>query len=298
MSAAHRMARMSRLVRFCIVVGCSALLIGVVAAWVIGGRLVAPARAEIGAPPAELNGVSIELQSDSGEIIRGWHLVNVDSRSVVVLTHGIRGNRRAMLPRARELFRRGYSVVMIDLQAHGETPGTNITLGHLERHDVAAAVSYARREHPSEGIGVIGVSLGGASALLASPMGLDALILEAVFPSISAAVHNRVSAQLGPFSWLPASLLLLQLQPRLGVAPANLRPIDHIPNIGCPVFIVSGVEDQHTTVDEAKQMFDAAVEPKQMWLVPNAAHVDLHQAAPAEYESKVIEFLAGHMKGR
>ncbi|MDG2359568.1 MAG: hypothetical protein P8M20_07945 [Planctomycetaceae bacterium] len=59
----------------------------------------------------------------------------------------------------------GYSVVMIDLQAHGEIFGTQITSGHLEKHDARAAVEFARNQHSNESIGV---SLGGAYALLAS----------------------------------------------------------------------------------------------------------------------------------
>jgi uncharacterized protein len=38
-------------------------------------------------------------------------------------------------------------------------------------------------------------------------------------------------------------------------------------------------------------MFAAAPEPKEFWLVPGAAHVDLHAAAGPEYELRVLAFL-------
>jgi fermentation-respiration switch protein FrsA (DUF1100 family) len=166
----------------------------------------------------------------------------------------------------------------------------------LERHDVRAAVKYARQEHPGEPIGVIGVSLGGAAALLASPLDIDALVLESVYPNINDAIHNRVSARLGPFSTIPTALLLIQLQPRLGVSPSELRPIDYIAKVECPVYVVSGTADQHTTAAESEAMYSAAVAPKDLWLVEDAAHVDLFRAEPTQYRRRIGEFLQLHLR--
>ena len=37
-------------------------------------------------------------------------------------------------------------------------------------------------------------------------------------------------------------------------------------------------------------------EPKQLWLVPGAAHVDLDRFAGAEYERRVLDFLADSLR--
>ena len=164
-------------------------------------------------------------------------------------------------------------------------------MGHLEQHDVRAAVEFARRKHPDEPVAVVGVSLGGAAALLASPLSIDALVLESVYPNIHDAVHNRVAAKLGPLSSFPAWLLLSQLQPRLGISPMDLRPIDHISEIDCPVCVLSGMEDLHTTESETREIYLAAEEPKQLWLVEGAGHVDLFRASPERYRKEVVGFL-------
>ena len=74
--------------------------------------------------------------------------------------------------------------------------------------DVRAAVNFAREHHPGEPVALLGVSLGGAAALLASPLPIDALIVESAFPTISEAIHNRIPAALGPLRCVPAWLLL------------------------------------------------------------------------------------------
>jgi alpha-beta hydrolase superfamily lysophospholipase len=170
---------------------------------------------------------------------------------------------------------------MIDLQAHGESPGKQVTFGYLEKHDARAAVEFARQNHPNEPIAVVGVSLGGASALLASPLGIDALVLESVYPNITAAVHNRVAARLGPFSAVPVELFLIQLEYRLGISPARLRPIDHLPDVG-----------------ETKRMFSVALQPKELMLVDRAAHVDLYRVSPVEYKTRVLRFLEENMRSQ
>ncbi len=180
---------------------------------------------------------------------------------------------------------------MIDFQAHGESPGEAITIGYREKHDVVAAVGYARETFKGLPVVVVGVSMGGAAAVLASPLGVDALVLESVYPDIRTAVQNRVRKRLGAAYWLPSELLLLQLGPRLGIGLGHLRPIDRIAEAECPVLIISGAEDLHTTVADTKAIFQEASAPKELWLVDGAGHVDLHKAAGEQYERRVIEFL-------
>jgi uncharacterized protein len=268
------------------------LAAGLFASTFVAGQLVTPRQRKIGLPPADLPATSISLKSDSGATIAGWHIPADNRNGAIVLLHGIRGSRLSMLDRARMLYGEGYSIVMIDLQGHGESSGDQITIGHLEKHDARAAVEFARLQHPDEPIGVIGVSLGGASALLASPLEIDALVIESVYPDIESAINNRVAARLGPLSGVPAWLLLMQLEPRLGIEKTQLRPIDHVSTIGCPVLVISGTEDVHTTEAETRRIFEAAQERKELWLVDGAAHVDLLTVSPKEYRKRVVQFFA------
>ncbi|PAY16157.1 alpha/beta hydrolase [Rhodopirellula sp. SM50] len=289
--------RRRRMIRRAMIAASCLLVTGLIASWFVAGALVAPSPRLIGDPPRELNATAFVVKSGSGSLISGWHTRPDAGNGVIVLLHGIHGSRLSMLQRARMLHDAGYATVMIDFQAHGESPGDAITVGYLEQHDVRAAVEFARREHPNEPIGVIGVSLGGAAALLASPLKIDALVLESVYPNIRDAIHNRVAAKLGPLSSIPASMLLLQFRPRLGFSPQELRPIDHLPDVGCPVCVASGSGDLHTTASETQAMFSAATKPKRLWLVDGAEHVDLFGEAPIEYRERILGFFDEYLRG-
>jgi fermentation-respiration switch protein FrsA (DUF1100 family) len=49
--------------------------------------------------------------------------------------------------------------------------------------------------------------------------------------------------------------------------------------------------DEHTTPAETWALFAKAPEPRQLWMVPGAAHVDLYRVAPEEYRRRVLAFL-------
>src|SRR3954466_1874987 len=125
----------------------------------------------------------------------------------------------------------------------------------------------------------------------APPLELRAAVLEAVYPSIDRAVVNRLRMRIGPLASVTAPLLLLQLQPRIGVAPAELRPVDHIAKLGCPVLVIAGTRDRHTTLADTQMLFAAARDPKELWLIPDAAHVDYLQFAGDVYRSRIVAFL-------
>jgi fermentation-respiration switch protein FrsA (DUF1100 family) len=147
---------------------------------------------------------------------------------------------------------------------------------------------------PGRPVGIIGFSLGGAATLLAAPaLHVDAAVLEAVYPSIDRAVVNRLEMQAGPFGKMAAPLLLLQLRPRLGITSDDLKPVDHIAQIGCPVLVASGTADRHTTMEDTRVLFEAAREPKELWWVEGATHVDLLGFAGDMYRQRILAFLGG-----
>jgi pimeloyl-ACP methyl ester carboxylesterase len=150
---------------------------------VTGWLLSKPMQMRVGDPPADLHTQSISFASDSGATVRGWWCPTANSRGAVLLLPGIRANRLSMVDRARFLRRAGYAILLIDFQATGETKGDHITFGWKESRDVIAAVDFIHHVEPSNRIVVVGSSLGGAAALLATPpLKVEGLVLEAVYP--------------------------------------------------------------------------------------------------------------------
>jgi len=262
---------------------------GAFAGWLLAHSV----QTRIGNPPGDLNAKSVTFGSDSGATVHGWWCPIQNAKGAVLLLPGIRANRLSMVERAQFLRRAGYSVLLIDFQATGETKGDHITFGWKEGRDVLAAINFVRETDPTAPVAIIGSSLGGVAALLATPpLKIDALVLEEVYPTIEIATRNRMENYLGVFGRTLTPLLLNQLQRRLAISATQLRPVDHIASVECPVFIISGENDKNTRPTDTRMLIERARNPKEVWFVPNAGHVDLHKAAQQEYETRVLAFLA------
>lgn len=260
-------------------------------------RLTQPDQKPVGAAPPDLHAAELTIASESGSALRAWFVEGERGQGAILLLHGVHANRLAMLRRARWFAQAGYAVLLIDFQAHGESPGKDITFGHLESRDARAAFDELQRRAPGERIGIVGVSMGGAATLLAQPpLPAAALVLEQVYPTIDEALDNRLRLYLGPpGAWLQAPLERATSK-RLHLDPAQLRPIDHIHDQHEPVFVIAGDADRHTTLAQSRALFAAAGEPKQLWVVPGAEHVDLADRVPDEYAARVLAFFAATVR--
>ncbi|MEP3480459.1 MAG: alpha/beta fold hydrolase [Fuerstiella sp.] len=283
-----------------VVVGaCGFILLAFAILWAVCEHLVAPVPVMVLSTQVDLPVSDLSLTTDLGATVKGWWIAGDDDAATVVLLHPLRGSRLTMLRRAQLLHGEGYSVVMIDLQGHGESSGDAITMGGLERHSAIAAVQYARMKSGNKPVVVLGTSLGGAAFLLSQQVEIEGLILESVYSTISEATHNRMALRMG--SWSASMLspfLLWQLESRLRLSRHDLRPIDELSKLSCPVLMMSGSEDKHTLPAEVRAMFKqlapSAVNQRrhELWLVDQAGHVDLYDFAGEAYERRVLGFLS------
>ena len=272
---------------------CGALFSSV---YVLGNILTSPHQSDFNLKPDDLAVEDIIFSSKTGKLLSGWFIKGEQGQGGILLMHSVRSDRREMIGRARMLNKAGYSILLFDFQAHGKSPGEHITFGFLESQDADAAFDLLQNRLPDEPVGIIGVSLGGASALTGSIKNLaDAIIIEMVYPTLEEAVDNRITMRLGSLGRYLSPLLLTQIKPRLGFDPEQLSPIDQLKHTTSPIFIIAGSEDEHTTLSESERMYGNASEPKQKWIVQGAAHQNLFEYDPEQYRAKVLTFFKEHL---
>lgn len=254
------------------------------------GNVIPPARTVAALPV-----FNISFYNRRGNLISGWLALRAPHAPVVILTHGTPGNRVDMVPRAAFLFDHGYNVLLFDFQSYGESQGAFSTLGMVESEDVLASITYLRSlpDTDDSKIGVLGLSMGATAAVLASSQTSDILALVAESCPVDATrVHGDV-----PNDQVRAADREL-VEEAYGVDITQARPIDVVDRLAgrTAIFFVNGDNDDETPLAGMYQLYSAAGEPKQYWVVAGAGHAQSFALSSDDYASRVDAFFDTYLK--
>jgi fermentation-respiration switch protein FrsA (DUF1100 family) len=236
----------------------------------------------------------VDFQSEDGLSLSAW-VVPTQNSATVILVHGHGGNRAQLLDEAAMLVEGGYGALLIDLRNSGSSEDSLTTMGYLEVLDVGGALAFlsAQPENDPERIGLLGHSMGGATAILAAVRHpeIKAVIAESTFTSVEDNISDSFQALTGlpPFPFAP--LVVWFGEREAGVDISQVSPLDGIEAISPrAVFIVHGELDELIPVRNAHQLYAAAGEPKELYVIPNADHGGLPQAQPEAYRERIVGF--------
>jgi dipeptidyl aminopeptidase/acylaminoacyl peptidase len=268
-------------------------------------RMVSPGRRpflpEEGEPatPADL-GLAYEdvrFTTDDGVTLSGWLIpAGRETRAAVVLMHGFSWHRLPWLAGFVPWLQPRYHVLQFDFRGHGGSDDALITLGTLEQRDVAAAVHFLA----GRGLGPIalmGISMGGSVAIMAAPdLPVAAVVADAAYADLRNPIANRMRASGYPLTRLGAGLVVGAASLR---ARVRLRsPMQQVARLAPRgLLLIAPAEDRLVSPAQSQRMYEAAGEPKELFVVEGAAHAEAHTAAPDAYERRVLDFLARHLDG-
>ena len=205
--------------------------------------------------------------------------------AVILLAHGYNDNRPESL--YAMFVKRGYGVLAWDARAHGDSEGDLSTFGYSERMDVESALDFVLAQDGVEHVGVWGGSMGGATVILAAAEHpeIEAVVADSAYPSLEDVLRYNM-----PFPLLQPFLFFFG-EYHSGVDMDDIRPVDVIGQISPrPVFIIDGWSDAAVAMNSPYRLFDAAQEPKQIWVEEGVPHLGMYAHNPKKYENKVVGF--------
>jgi len=199
---------------------------------------------------------------------------------VVLYLHGNGSNVGANVEHANRFHRLGLSVFVIDYRGYGKSQGDFPSESQVYE-DAQLAWDYLVKQrgvNPNQ-IYIYGHSLGGAIAIDLAVRHPEAagLIVEGSFTSTRA----MVDFQKGLFWLFPIDWLLTQ----------RFDSLSKVDRLQMPVLFIHGTADNVVPVEMSKKLFDAAPEPKQLYIVPDGGHNNVAQIGGAEYLQIVSQFL-------
>jgi len=227
---------------------------------------------------------NVTLVTADGLALAAWYVPAVrppgpQGSPSIILTHGLMDQKWTMLQLVPWLHEAGYHVMMFDFRGHGESDKEPTTIGRLEVRDVQAALDWLEAEGVGDQVGGLGMSLGAAALVntAAQDPRLDALVLDSLFASWADTDFAR-DYRLPP-DWL---------------VPGVPSPVELLPDVHLPVFIIHGTADILTQEAHAYRLYEVANEPKEVW-INDSGHAWSAWTYPELYRDKVLSFFDEHL---
>jgi pimeloyl-ACP methyl ester carboxylesterase len=220
-----------------------------------------------------------------------------------VLVHGYADAKVGAIAWAPLWHELGYNLLVPDLRAHGESGGKFTTAGFFERHDLVQVINQTRAERPAETrqIVLFGASMGAvvaaATAVEMGPNEVSAVVLESPMADMRNAISAHID-RLGLPGGLIRSAALWLGQLMSGVRFADIRTVDLLARLSCPVMVISPPRDVYLLPGDAEAIRTAVAARTAAggadcyWLTDNAEHLTAIVCDPAEYRRRVAVFLA------
>jgi uncharacterized protein len=235
----------------------------------------------------------IDLTARDGIRLHSWLFRSPTAEASVIVLHGHGGNKHTTLPLATMLYP-AYNVLLLDHRGHGESGGVRTTIGYEERLDVHAAVDVLMGRGLGP-VGIFGMSMGGATAILAAAEDerISVVVADSPFARLRWAIQQAANlrgypAVLTPaISYLGCLMTALHLRYRMEA----FDPVEVIERIAPrPFLLMHGTEDEIIPVASAHTLYARAGEPKELWLQDGLKHCRAVEEAYEPFRERVRGF--------
>jgi uncharacterized protein len=226
---------------------------------------------------------SVTFKSRDGLDLTGWWLPADKPVGTILHCHGNGINMSNHLPLVSFLVDAGFNVFVFDYRGYGKSGGGRPTHTGTVIDSLSACDYVLSRPDAGDAIGVFGQSLGAGLAVqvAAEFQQVKAVAIEGGFTSyrgIAVDTYNR--SPLGKVGGFIVSFLV----PDSFSAKRTLSQVS--PR---PVLIIHGSADHIIPVKMAHTLYEAAKEPKELYIIQGGGHME-ELPEPEAYESKIISF--------
>jgi len=266
----------------------------------VGYLWVKPLRLLLEQPiPPDVSVEDVYFPGRDGTRLHGLYMAGRPRRPVLLLCHGYFKSVAEPFELACELNRLGYEILLIDFRACGLSDGRFTTLGYREVLDLLGAVDYLRARLGDLPIGVLGISMGAVAAIMAAAEcpHVEAMVVDSAYADLESAIGKKLTDYLR----LPFLVPLGWVSIRLGewVSQGNVAAVRAVDYVGLlaprPLLLIYGELDDYLPSDHPQRLFDAANEPKELWLAPGSGHAMARLDHPQEYVQRVQAFFGRYL---
>jgi pimeloyl-ACP methyl ester carboxylesterase len=223
----------------------------------------------------------------------GWFFPGLRGAPVLILCHGYRWQRGDVVTLATTLAENQYNVFVFDFSGHGKAPGAT-TLGPRETTEVLTTIATMaqRADVDKTRIGLWGANVGGYAALVAAAADrrVGAVVVDSVYDD--PADFFAVELEREGYGSIPVIGWMARLGFRLADLPYRAQPrlsarIGSLTNT--PKLFIA-LRENPVLAQSTVRLFNAAPEPREQWVMPQASFLFMTNEEKRTYENAVLSF--------
>src|SRR5919198_5652383 len=213
----------------------------------------------------------VYFNSSKGLVLHGWWLpAEGYPLATVLFLHGNAENISTHIDSIFWLPAAHFNVFLFDYRGYGASQGKPTIPGVIEDVESALRTLSQRSGIDTHRLVLIGQSLGGALALYIAAHSAYRAHLRAVISDSAFSSYRLIAREKFAAFW-PTWLFQWPLSWTVSDVYSPLSAILKVSPI--PVLIVHGDRDRIVPVHHALRIYEAAQEPKQLWILPEVAHI-------------------------
>ena len=236
---------------------------------------------------------NVSIMSNDNLKLQGY-IVKNQSNNYVILVHGYTSNHLEMVNRAKKFYDLGFSVLLLDLRAHGNSEGKYITMGVKDGDDVKLWVKYLTENEHSNYIGLFGISMG-AATVMTSLDDMPSQVRFAIEDCGYASLWDEFKYQLGGLFHLPTFPFLYFAQLwSIILAKFDFKSksaVKSLAKTNVPILMIHGTKDTFVPYTMLEQNYNACNSVKEKFIVEGANHAQAETADYAGYWKTIEDFI-------
>lgn len=224
-----------------------------------------------------------------------------DTNKVLIAVHGYRSyNLKEYAYYIKFYHDLGFHILLPDNRAHGESEGTYIGFGWLDRLDCIQWI-HKIKDYFQKDLQIVlhGISMGSATVLMASgeklPSDVKCIISDCGFTSVLDEFKHELKQK-----HLPASLILptatLLSKKRIGYSFKEASTIKQVEKSQTPTLFIHGDQDQFVPTYMVYDLYNACHADKDLLIVEGAGHAQSYLVNQKLCEKTIIEFMNQYVK--
>ena len=240
--------------------------------------------------------VYITTSNNGNFKLHAYEITNVQDSDIWAITiHGYSGQGKDMTYYAQQFYNRGYNVLVVDLRGHGKSQGDYIGMGWHDRLDIIDWANFLISQNRNCKIILHGVSMGGATVMMATGENLPDNIKVAVEDCGYTSIWDEFKMQLKELYNLPTFPVLNAASSvtkiKAGYKVQDGSALEQVKKSKTPTLFIHGELDSFVPFEMLDKVYEAANCKKEKLIIEGAAHAESSSVNPDLYWKTIDRFI-------